>query len=106
MSLERFLIPIIHGYSLHARNGSVLVSNELKHFLLPPAKESHFRVAINLGFLGVVELPRPSSIYYTTHPTGESHQRGLRLQATIGGASVGYIPRGIAFKKHGRVVML
>ena len=76
----------------------MIVFDELEHFLLPPAKESHPWVTIDLGFLGVIELPRPSSINRTTHSTGESHQRSWRLQTTIGGPGITCdIPREIAF---------
>ena len=88
MSLVRFLILTINCRRLHAHGGSMITSDELEHLLLLLTKESDLQVAIDLWFLGSVEFPRLSSIYCMTDPTGDSHQRDLRLEATIDNPSI------------------
>lgn len=107
MVVIRSLIVIIHGRPLDARDGFVLIFDKLEQHLLPPMKESHPRVLIDFRLLGVIERLRPSTIDCATHPTGDPHQGGLRLQAPAGGLSIARdVPRKIAFQEHGRVVML
>ena len=88
MSLVHFLILIIHWHPLCACDESVFIFNELEQCLLPSAKESHLQVVINLCSLSNIELLRLLSINHAAHPTGKSHQRGLWLQAMIGGSCI------------------
>lgn len=107
MVVIRLLIVIIHGRPLDARDGFVLIFDKLEQHLLPPMKESHLWVLIDFRSLGIIERPRPSTIDCATHPTGDPHQGGLRLQAPAGGLSIACdVSQKIAFQEHGRVVML
>jgi len=63
-------------------------------------------VTVDLCLLGGGKSSRPPSIIGATHPTGDSHQGGLGLQAAVGGASIGHIPRGIVLLEDAGVLML
>lgn len=107
MVVIRLLIVIIHARPPDARDGSVLIFDELEQRFLPPMKEFHLWVLIDFRSLGLIKLPRPSTINCATHPNGDPHQGSLQLQAPAGGLSIARdVPRKIAFQEYGRVVML
>lgn len=73
------LIVIIYGCSSIACDRSVLIFNKLEQCLLPLTKKFHLQMLIDFRSLGVIKLPRLSTIDSTTYLTGDLHQGGLRL---------------------------
>lgn len=107
MIVIQLLKVIIHRYSSDTCDRSVIIFDKLAQRLLPLTKKSHLRMLIDFRLLGVIELPRLSTIDRTIHPISNLHQSGLRLQTLAGGLSIADdVPQKITFQEHDRVVML